>query len=51
MKRKSREVKFFMFYYLKLDTVPKDEENENLERIEYDAFFCYRLVSPDVSVV
>ena len=42
MTRKSREVKFFMFYYLKLDTVPKDNKNENLEMIEYDAFFCYR---------
>ena len=42
MTRKSREVKFFMSYYLTLDTVPKDDKNENLEMIEYDAFFCYR---------
>ena len=43
--KRSREVKFFMFYYLKLDTVPKDDKNEDLTNIEYDAFFCYRSVS------
>ncbi len=37
----SREVKFFMYYYLKLDTVPKDNKNENLEGAEFDAFLCY----------
>ena len=43
--KNSREVKFFMFYYLKLDTVPNDDQNENLEMMEYDAFFCYRSVT------
>ena len=40
--RNPREVKFYMYYYLKVDTVPKDEENENLNNMQYDAFFCYR---------
>ena len=38
----SREVKFLMYYYLKLDTVPKDDKNENVDNMEYDAFLCYR---------
>ena len=38
----SREVKFLMYYYFKLDTVPKDDRNENADDMEYDAFFCYR---------
>ena len=40
--RNPREVKFYMYYYLKIDTVPKDDKNENLESMQYDAFFCYR---------
>ena len=40
--RNPREVKFFMYYYLKVDTVPKDDKNENVENMYYDAFFCYR---------
>ena len=40
--KRSREVKFFMHYYLRLDTIPKDEKNENVENMKYDAFFCYR---------
>lgn len=43
--RKSKEMKFLLFYYLKLDTVPKDEDKDKLENKEYDAFFCYWLVS------
>ena len=43
--KRSREVKFFMFYYLKLDTVPKDDKNEDLTNMEYDGFFCFRSVS------
>ena len=35
---------FFMYYYLKIDTIPRDDKNEDLEDIEYDAFFCYRSV-------
>ena len=38
----SREVKFLMYYYLRLDTVPKDDKNENVDNMEYDAFLCYR---------
>ena len=38
----SREVKFLMYYYLKLDTMPKDDKNENVDNMEYDAFLCYR---------
>ena len=40
--KRSRKVKFFMHYYLQLDTVPKDDKNENIENMKYDAFFCYR---------
>ena len=39
--KKSREFKFFAYYYLKLDTVPKDDKAENVDNMEYDAFFCY----------
>ena len=46
---KTREIKFYMYYYLKLDTVPKDDKNENVEDKEYDAFFCYRSdLNPEV---
>ena len=40
----SRRGRFFMYYYLKMDTIPRDDKNEDLENIEYDAFFCYRSV-------
>ena len=42
MAKNPREIKFLMFYYLKVDTVPKDDKNENVDSMEYDAFFCYR---------
>ena len=42
--KRSRELKFFMFYYLKLDTVPKEDKDEDLTNMEYDAFFCFRSV-------
>ena len=38
----SREVKFLMYYYFRLDTVPKDDKNENVDNMEYGAFLCYR---------
>ncbi len=38
---RSREVKFFLYYYLRLNTVPKDDKNENVESIEHDAFLCF----------
>ena len=37
-----REIKFLMYYYLKVDTVPKDDRDENVDNMEYDTFFCYR---------
>ena len=40
--KRSREAKFLMYYYFKLDTVPKDDKDENVDDMEYDAFFCYR---------
>ena len=40
--KRSREAKFLMFYYFNLDTVPKDDKDENVDNMEYDAFFCYR---------
>ncbi len=39
--KRSREVKFLMNYYLKLDTVPKDDKDENVDKMKYDAFFSY----------
>ena len=47
--KRSRELKFIMFYYLKLDTVPQDDKNESLDMIEYDGFFCYRYSTSDSS--
>ena len=41
----SRRGRFFMYYYLKMDTIPRDDKNEDLEDIECDAFFCYRSVN------
>ena len=40
----SRRGRFLLYYYLKMDTIPPDVKNEDLEDIEYDAFFCYRSV-------
>ena len=47
--KRSRDVKFFFYYYFKWCTCfgPKDDKNENLDNIEYDAFLSYRLV-PDI---
>ena len=42
--RYPREIKFLIYYYLKLDTVPKDDKDENVDNMDYDAFFCYRSV-------
>ncbi len=39
--KRSREARFLMFYFWKLDTVPKDDKAEDLSDKEYDAFFCY----------
>ena len=40
----SKRGRFMLYYYLKMDTIPQDDKNEDLENIEYDAFFCYRSV-------
>ena len=40
----SRRGRFILYYYLKMDTIPRDDKNEELTNIEYDAFFCYRSV-------
>ncbi len=39
--KRSREVKFLMYYYLRLNTMPRDEKNEKLDHIEHDAFLCF----------
>ena len=39
--KRSREVKFIFYYYLKIDTIPRDDKTEDLQNKEYDAFFCY----------
>ncbi len=38
---KSKEMKFLLFYYVRINTVPRDDKNENLDNKEYDGFFCY----------
>ena len=43
--RNPRETKFLIYYYLKRDTVPKDDKDENVDNMDYDAFFCFRSVS------
>ncbi len=40
--RKFKEVKFWLFYYIGINTVPKDTKGETTENKKYDAFFCYR---------
>ena len=40
--KQSREYQFMIYYYLRLDTIPKDDPQENIDNMEYDAFFCYR---------
>ena len=36
------KVKYFMYYHMGADTIPKDDKTENLENILYDGFFCFR---------
>ena len=43
--KRSRDIKFFLYYYCKWCTcfgVSKDDRNENLKNMEYDAFLHYR---------
>ena len=39
--KRSREVKFLLYYHFKLNTIPDDDKNVNLDNIKYDAFFCF----------
>ena len=39
--KRSRELKFLLYYHLKLNTIPDDDKNENVENMKYDAFFCF----------
>ena len=45
--RRSREVKFFLYYHLKLNTLVDDDKNEMLDNMRYDAFFCFWSVAHD----
>ena len=45
--KRSRDVKFFLYYYCKWCTcfgLPKDDKNENLDNMEYDAYLSYRYI-------
>ena len=48
--KRSRDIKFFLYYYCKWCTyfgVPKDNKNEKLDNMEYDAYlsFWYNITS------
>ena len=45
--KRSREVKLFLYYHLKLNTLVDDDKNEILDNMRYDAFFCFRSVAHD----
>ena len=43
--KKSREIRFFLYYYCKWCIcigVPRDNKNEKLDKMEYDAYLSYR---------
>ena len=43
--KRSRDIKFFLYYYCKWCTcfgVPRDDKNEKLDNMEYDAYLSYR---------
>ena len=43
--KKSREIRFFLYYYCKWCIcigVPRDDKNEKLDKVEYDAYLSYR---------
>ena len=43
--KKSREIKFFLYYYCKWCIcfgVPRDDKNEKSDKVEYDAYLSYR---------
>ena len=41
LNRKWEAIKFFMFMHF--DILPKDDDRENLDEMEFDAFVTYRL--------
>ena len=43
VKKRTREVRFLM--YKALNLVSALDKDEDVDGMEYDAFFCYRLVS------
>ena len=43
--KKSREIRFFLYYYCKWCIcvgLPRDDKNEKLDKVEYDAYLSYR---------
>ena len=40
--KRSRDIRFFLFYYCKCFNVPGDERNEPLQNMSHDAYLCYR---------
>ena len=40
--KRSRDIRFFLFYYCKCFHVPGDERNEPLQNMSNDAYLCYR---------
>ena len=43
--KKSREIRFFLYYYCKWCIcfgVPRDNKNEKFDKMEYDAYLSYR---------
>ena len=43
--KRSRDIKFFLYYYCKWCAcfgVPKDDKNEKLDNMKYDAYISYR---------
>ena len=45
--KRSRDVKFFLYYYCKWCTcfgVPRDDKHEKMENMEYDAYLSYRYI-------
>ena len=39
--KRSHEMKFLLHYHLKLNMLPDDDKNENLDNLKYDGFFCF----------
>ena len=39
--KRSRKVRFLLYYHLKLNTLDEDDKTENVDNMRYDAFFCF----------